>query len=116
MTAPAGAGGPAGEGAVPGRFEVAPGGGQEPPTVRAAGDIDLANAGEFEAVLGQAASVSGEVTVDMTGVTYCDSAAIRALFASVGKARLTLVVPAAGPITTLLRVAGLDQAVTVVTG
>lgn len=116
MTADAGSGaaGPAGDGVMPGRFEVLPGG-REQPTVRAAGDIDLANAGEFQNALSQAAAASGAVTVDMTAVTYCDSAAICALFAVAGQARLTLIVPAGGPVTTLLRIAGLDQAVTVVT-
>jgi anti-anti-sigma regulatory factor len=30
------------------------------------------------------------ITADMTAVTYCDSAAIRALFVAAGKARLTI--------------------------
>jgi anti-anti-sigma regulatory factor len=49
-------------------------------------------------------------------VTYCDSAAIGALFAAAGKARLTIQVGTPGPITdTLLKVSGLDQVATVVT-
>jgi anti-sigma B factor antagonist len=84
--------------------------------VRAAGDIDLTNVGRFQAVLDQAAATSGAVTADMTAVTYCDSAAIRALFIAAGRARLTIQVSAAGPINqTLLKVSGLDQIVTVVT-
>jgi anti-sigma B factor antagonist len=52
----------------------------------------------------------------MTAVTYCDSAAIRALFLAARQARLTIQVSAAGPINeTLLSVSGLDQIVTIVT-
>jgi anti-sigma B factor antagonist len=88
----------------------------EPATVRAAGDIDLTNVGQFQAVLDQAAAVSDALTVDLTAVTYCDSASIRALFIAARQARLTLRVAAAGPITeTLLKVSGLDQVATVVT-
>jgi anti-sigma B factor antagonist len=83
--------------------------------VRAAGDIDLTNVGQFQAALGEAAAAAA-ITVDMTAVTYCDSAAIRALFIAARQARLTIRVAAAGPINeTLLRVSGLDQIATVVT-
>ena len=98
------------------RFEFLPGGEHGPATVRAAGDIDLTNAGQFQAVLDQAAAVSSTVTADMTAVTYCDSATIRALFLAARRARLTIRVSTAGPITeTLLKVSGLDQVATVVT-
>ena len=98
------------------RFEFVPAGDHEPVTVRAAGDIDLTNAGQFQAVLDQAAAVSGTFTADMTAVTYCDSAAVRALLIAARQARLTIEVSTAGPITeTLLKVSGLDQIATVVT-
>ena len=98
------------------RFEFLPAGEREPVTVRAAGDIDLTNAGQFQAVLDQAAAVSSTFTADMTAVTYCDSAAIRALLIAARQARLTIQVSTAGPITeTLLKVSGLDQLATVVT-
>ena len=88
----------------------------EPATVRAAGDIDLTNVGQFQAALDQAAATSGAVTADMTAVDYCDSAAIRALFRTARRARLTIEVSAAGPINeTMLKVSGLDQIATVVT-
>ncbi len=96
-------------------FEFLPPGGHEPATVRAAGDIDLTNAGQFQAVLSQAAA-SGGITADLTAVTYCDSAGIRALITVARQARLTIRVGTAGPITeTLLKVSGLDQVATVVT-
>jgi anti-sigma B factor antagonist len=97
------------------RFEFLAAGEGEPVTVRAAGDIDLTNAGQFQAVLDQAADVSSTFTADMTAVTYCDSAAIRALLIAARRARLTIQVSTAGPITeTLLKVSGLDQIATVV--
>ena len=95
------------------RFEVVPGTGQQPATVRAAGDIDLASAAQFQAALTEAAATSGEITADMTAVTYCDSAAIHVLFTVARDNRLTVVVPGTGPITTMLKVAGLDQVIIV---
>ena len=84
--------------------------------MRAAGDIDLTNVGQFQAALDQAAAASGAVTADLTAVTYCDSATIRALFIAARQARLTIQVSAAGPLNeTLLNVSGLDQIATVVT-
>ena len=98
------------------RFEFVPAGEQGPATVRSAGDIDLTNVGEFQAALDQAAATSGAITADLTGVTYCDSAAIRALFSASARARLTIQVRAAGPINrTMLEISGLDQIATVVT-
>jgi anti-sigma B factor antagonist len=84
--------------------------------VRAAGDIDLTNVGQFQAALDQAAAASSAVTADLTAVTYCDSATIRALFIAARRSRLTIQVAAAGPINeTLLKVSGLDQITTVIT-
>ncbi len=98
------------------RFEFLPAGEREPATVRVAGDIDLTNVGQFQAALDQAAASSSAITADMTAVTYCDSATIRALFIAARQARLTIQVSTAGPISeTLLRVSGLDQIATVVT-
>lgn len=98
------------------RLELVSAADGERATVRAAGDIDLTNAGRFQAALDQAAATSADIAVDMTAVTYCDSAAIRALFSAARRGRLTIQVTAAGPITaTLLRVSGLDQVATVVT-
>jgi anti-anti-sigma factor len=112
--------GPAGS-SGPGRgpqtqFEFLPGGERGSPTVRAVGDIDLTNVGQFQAALDQAAAVSSVITADLTAVTYCDSATIRALFIAARRGRLTIKVSTAGPMTeTLLKVSGLDQIATVVT-
>jgi anti-anti-sigma factor len=98
------------------RFESLPANEREPVTVRAAGDIDLTNVGQFQAALDQAAAASSTITADMTAVTYCDSATIRALIIAARQARITIQVSTAGPITeTLLKVSGLDQIATVVT-
>ena len=96
-------------------FEFRPGD-DGPATVRAQGDIDLTNVGELADALDAAAAASGDVTADLTAVTYCDSATIRALFRAARRVRLTIQVAASGPVTaTLLHVSGLDQIVTVVT-
>jgi len=98
------------------RFEFLPAGEGEPAVVRASGDIDLTNVGQFQAALDQAAATSGAVTADLSAVTYCDSATIRALFLAARQGRLTIKVSSAGPMNeTLLKVSGLDQIVTVVT-
>jgi anti-anti-sigma factor len=87
----------------------------QPPVVTATGDIDLANVNEFSDVLTSAAADSAAVTVDLSDVTYCDSAAVRALFAVAATAKLGLIVPATGPIMTLLSISGLDRVATVTT-
>jgi len=98
------------------RFELLAGGADQPAVVRAAGDIDLTNVGQFQATLDQAAAASGAIIADLTEVTYCDSATIRALFIAARRAPLTIQVSAAGPISeTLLSVSGLDQIATVIT-
>jgi len=88
---------------------------EEPPVVIATGDIDLANVNEFSAVLDRAAANNDAITVDLSDVTYCDSAAVRALFAVAATTKLALIVPATGPILTLLSISGLDRVATVVT-
>ena len=99
-----------------GRFEFVPASDHEPAIVRAAGDIDLTNVGRLQAALDQAAATSSAITADMTAVTYCDSAAVRALIIAARRGRLTIQVSTAGPLSgTLLKVSGLDQIATVVT-
>jgi anti-sigma B factor antagonist len=88
---------------------------EQPPVVTATGDIDLANVNEFSEVLSRAAVDSNDITVDLSDVTYCDSAAVRALFAVAATTKLALIVPATGPILTLLSISGLDRVATVVT-
>jgi anti-sigma B factor antagonist len=88
---------------------------EQPPVVTATGDIDLANVNEFQDVLNRAAADSDAITVDLSDVSYCDSAAVRALFAVAATTKLGLIVPATGPIITLLSISGLDRVATVMT-
>jgi anti-sigma B factor antagonist len=88
---------------------------EQPPVVTATGDIDLANVNEFQEVLNRAAADSDTITVDLLDVSYCDSAAVRALFAVAATTKLGLIVPATGPIITLLSISGLDRVATVTT-
>jgi anti-anti-sigma factor len=88
---------------------------EQPPVVTATGDIDLANVIEFQDLLNRAADDSDAITVDLSDVSYCDSAAVRALFAVAATTKLGLIVPATGPIMTLLSISGLDRVATVTT-
>ena len=97
------------------RFEFLPAGGREPATVRAVGDIDLTNVGRFQAALDTAVAAAAAFIVDLTAVTYADSATIRALISAARQARLTIQVGTTGSVTeTLLTVSGLDQVASVV--
>lgn len=99
----------------PARFAVTPAAGEQPAVLRVVGDIDLANIGEFESALTGARDNGSELVVDLTGVSYCDSAAVRALFTAAAATTLTMVVKPAGHITTLLGISGLDRVATVIT-
>jgi anti-anti-sigma factor len=87
----------------------------ESPRVVASGEIDLANVGEFQDVMAKASAESAALTVDLAAVTYCDSAAVRALFALAATTALTMIVASEGPIRTLLAISGLDRVATVIT-
>ena len=78
------------------------------------GDVDLANVAEFEAAMSKAVNGSPDLTVDLTGVSYCDSSAVRALFALAATTKLTMVVSSTGHIKTLLGISGLDRVATTV--
>lgn len=96
------------------RFEVKKAAGGRPPAVVVSGDIDLANVIAFEEAMAKALNGSGELTVDLTKVSYCDSAAVRALFAKAATTQLTMIVRSTGHITTLLGISGLDRVATVI--
>ena len=96
------------------QFRVSPAEAEHAPVVTATGDIDLANVNEFQAALDAASADSDAVAVDLSEVTYCDSATVRALFSVAATTKLQLIVPASGPITTLLSISGLDRVATVV--
>lgn len=96
------------------RFAIAVASNDLPPVVTVSGEVDLANVAEFEAAMNEARNGSGELVVDLCGVTYCDSAAVRSLFALAATTQLTMVVRSEGHITTLLGISGLDRVATVV--
>ena len=97
------------------QFQLYVGEAEQPPVVTASGDIDLANVNEFQDVLTRAAAGTDAITVDLSDVSYCDSAAVRALFAVAATTKLGLIVPATGSIMTLLSISGLDRIATVTT-
>jgi anti-sigma B factor antagonist len=91
------------------QFRLTGASGDQPPVVTATGDIDLANVNEFSDVMAKAAVSTDVITVDLSGVSYCDSAAVRALFSVAAGTKLNLVIRSSGPIKTLLSVSGLDR-------
>jgi anti-anti-sigma factor len=71
----------------------------------AVGEIDLTNAGEFEARLRDAAGPGQRLLVDLTGVDYLDSAGLAALFAHAQRIAIRI-----SPLNeALLSYSGLDQ-------
>ena len=89
--------------------------GHEPPAlVVLPTEIDLASAPAVTETLNRAARAGPAVLVaDLTGTTFCDCAAARALrlatqYAAAHGADLRLVVPA-GPVHRILRLTGLDR-------
>jgi len=86
------------------------------PVVDAAGDLDLTNVGEFEAVLALAAGADrGSVIVSLGRATYFDSQGIHVLlrFAehlAITRQRLVMVAPHGTLPRRILEIAGLAQA------
>ncbi|MBV8965014.1 MAG: STAS domain-containing protein [Mycobacteriaceae bacterium] len=97
------------------QFRLTGASGEQAPIVTAAGDIDLANVNEFQETMAKAANGASALTVDLSEVSYCDSAAVRALFSVAATAKLNLIIRSNGPIKTLLSVSGLDHVATVTT-
>ncbi|MEU5262072.1 STAS domain-containing protein [Amycolatopsis sp. NPDC021455] len=73
----------------------------------ATGEIDMSNATEFGAALDRELAARTAVTVDLTGVTYLDSAGVAVLFDRAGGHDLRLVAPRL--LDRVLRVSGLAQ-------
>lgn len=75
------------------------------------GEVDLANAGEFETALGQLTQSDREVVVELTACTYMDSSGLRVL-ATTHKAindRLHIVVPKSGSVHRIFEITGLAE-------
>ena len=97
------------------QFTVTAASADQPPLVVVTGDIDLANVDQFQDVMAGATNGSSALTVDLTRVSYCDSAAVRALFSLAAATTLTMIVGPSGHIKTLLGISGLDRVATVIT-
>jgi anti-anti-sigma factor len=76
-----------------------------------AGEIDMSNAAEFGAALDRELAAGTAVTVDLTAVTYLDSAGVAVLFDRAAERDLRLVAPRL--LDRVLRVSGLVQVVKV---
>ncbi len=79
----------------------------------AAGEIDMSNAGRFSAALDEAAAAGqpdAGFTVDMTAVSYLDSAGLTVLLAHADRIRII----ATGVLAPVLAVTGLEPVTTVV--
>ncbi|WP_090096983.1 STAS domain-containing protein [Lentzea jiangxiensis] len=74
--------------------------------ITAKGEIDLSNTGAFASAL---ADVEGPLVVDLTGVTYVDSAGMSVLFAEAGRLEI-IATPLLGP---LLEMSGLTSMATI---
>ncbi|QKV74320.1 STAS domain-containing protein [Amycolatopsis sp. Hca4] len=76
------------------------------------GEIDMSNAAEFGAALDHELAAGPAVTVDLTKVTYLDSAGVAVLFDRAGDHDLRLLAPRL--LDRVLRVSGLTQVAKVV--
>ena len=88
--------------------------GSEPPRVVASGDIDLHNVEALQRLILDASADSPALVVDLSAVTYCDSATLGVLLAAAKTTRLTLVVPEDGTTHRLITLTGLDRVANVV--
>lgn len=91
---------------------------REPPArhVSVAGELDLTNADELEAAVVEAATGGRPIALDLTEVSFVDSAALHMLFRTsrlLGQTSFGLVVPAASPIERTFEIVGLPKLVTV---
>lgn len=66
-------------------------GGSGAVTARVSGEIDLSNVERFSRALETAAASGSHLTVDLTRITYMDSAGVAALFARAGRGPLEIV-------------------------
>ncbi|MEU0788992.1 STAS domain-containing protein [Amycolatopsis sp. NPDC005961] len=76
-------------------------------TLTVTGEVDLSNVAEFSAALDRELAPGVSLTVDLTGVTYVDSAGIAALFDRTATHDLRLAAPRL--LERVLRVSGLAQ-------
>lgn len=82
------------------------------------GQLDLGTINHWEALVERAATSAPTVVLDLSGVTFIDSAGVHALFRMVNELqmksrRLTLVAPPQAPVRRLLEILDLESLVTV---
>jgi anti-sigma B factor antagonist len=77
------------------------------------GQVDLATAPAFQHALDTAAADRSQLTVDLTGLDFLDSAGIKVLFGLATRLDLHLVVDCSSVIAGMLDVSGLAQATTI---
>lgn len=81
-----------------------------------AGELDLTNAHELEAAVAEAAADGHAIALDLSEVTFVDSAALHALFRTsrqLGAQRFGLVVPTSSPLQRAFEIVGLPTLVPV---
>lgn len=83
------------------------------PLITVQGELDLATAGRLDDALRTAGEDGTLITVDLSGVDYLDSAAVRVLFRHAARVKLTLMLPANGTVAPVVDVCGLSRAATV---
>ncbi|MFO7572755.1 MAG: STAS domain-containing protein [Gaiellaceae bacterium] len=80
------------------------------------GELDLTNAGELEAALVDASADGVPLALDLSAITFVDSAALHVLFRTsrrLGQNGFGLVVPPASPIARTFEIVGLRRLVPV---
>lgn len=87
-----------------------------PPVLHVRGDLDMANADEFAAVLKDALSADSTLKLDLAGLTFIDASGLRVILHAAesrnGVGPLTLV--NAARVAWLLEAAGMDDLTTIV--
>lgn len=75
------------------------------------GEVDLANAAEFETALLELTGGDGDVVVDLTACSYMDSSGLRVLAAAhkIVEDRLRVVIPKGGSVHRIFEITGLAE-------
>ena len=79
-------------------------------TITLRGEVDVATAGDLELALRAAERAAGEVTVDLTGVEFMDSAVLTPILRAHRRALdLTVIAPRRGPVPRLFELCGVPE-------
>ncbi|MGO9505419.1 MAG: STAS domain-containing protein [Streptosporangiaceae bacterium] len=82
---------------------------REGPVVTVEGEIDLHTAGQLDQALQSASEQHERITVDLSGVEYLDSAAVRVLFLHAARLKLVLIVPQDSIVYPVVSICGLGR-------